>query len=486
MGSGRHAARRRTQHRGRPCRRHAYPALRLGRRRIGLDHRGARPVQPPAREHPASDRAAAGTGAGAALRPACPRPGGSRPARRARLCRPAVRPGRERRRGARRHRAQPGLPGHRRFVRPPALPQSPAAGAHERGAVRHRHAPRHRRQPALRRGASRRARAQVAARRHLQDGEREARRRDDLRARRDRGRRSQAHDRAAQRLFRGQQDQVPDPRVPRLLLCPARCRRHPAPGVGIGRHAEAGVRGARRRIRHARETRRRSGNGRHRGQGEGHHRRRQGRQDAGGRRQGGPRQLRRRDQARPRHQEGSAARRAGRRHLRPARGRGAGPHPVAARLARGQGQLDRARQDGGVRRHQGEARQGAEGPAGARPPDQAGHRLRAHAQQDPVDEGCRRGARSQDQDLRERRCARPGCVGQAGRDRPGRRRTGPGRLRHARERRERADRDAARRVFHGAHRPRHAGPHPHPERSRGQGRSRPGRPRNDASSPTPR
>ena len=71
----------------------------------------------------------------------------------------------------------------------------------------------------------RRPRAQVAARRHLQDGGREAGRRDDLYPRRHHRRRAQAHGRAAQRLFRGQQDQVPDPRVPRLLLCPDDGRR---------------------------------------------------------------------------------------------------------------------------------------------------------------------------------------------------------------------------------------------------------------------
>ena len=63
------------------------------------------------------------------------------------------------------------------------------------------------------------------ARRHLQAGEREAHRRDDLRSRRDRRRRAQADGRAAQRLFRGQQGQVPDPRVPRLLLRPDDGRR---------------------------------------------------------------------------------------------------------------------------------------------------------------------------------------------------------------------------------------------------------------------
>ena len=36
--------------------------------------------------------------------------------------------------------------------------------------------------------------------------------------------------RAAQHLFRGQQDQVPDSRVPRLLLCPADGRRRHGPG----------------------------------------------------------------------------------------------------------------------------------------------------------------------------------------------------------------------------------------------------------------
>ena len=318
-------------------------------------------------------------------------------------------------------------------------------------------------------GASRWPRAQVAARRHLQDGRREAGRRDALHTRRHHHRRAQAHTRAAQRLFRGQQDQVPDPRVPRLLLRPAERRGHPAPGVGDVRAAQAGVRSPLRRVRHAGEARRRPGDGRHRGQGQGHHRRRRGRQVAGGRGQGGARQRRRRDQARPGHQEGPAARSARRRHLRPAHGRRAGAHPVAARLARRAGQQDRARQGGVVRRGQGQAREGTEGPAGARSADQAGHRLRAHPEQEPVDEGGRRGARPQGQDLRECRCARPGCVGQAGRDRPRRRRAGAGRVQHPRKRRERPPGDAARRIFRRPHRPRHAGPRPRPQRSRGQG-----------------
>ena len=59
---------------------------------------------------------------------------------------------------------------------------------------------------------------------------READRRDDLHPRRHHRRRAQAHGRAAQRLLRGQQDQVPDPRVPRLLLRPADGRRRHGPG----------------------------------------------------------------------------------------------------------------------------------------------------------------------------------------------------------------------------------------------------------------
>ena len=93
----------------------------------------------------------------------------------------------------------------------------------------------------------------------------------------------------------------------------------------------------------------------------------------------------------------------------PAGRRRPGADPVAARLARRAHQQHRARQGGAVRRGEGEAREGAARPARARPPDQAGHRLRAHAGQDAVDEGRRRGPRAQDQDLRERRCARPGC-----------------------------------------------------------------------------
>ena len=110
----------------------------------------------------------------------------------------------------------------------------------------------------------------------------------------------------------------------------------------------------------------------------------------------------------PVDQEGTAARPAGRRHLRPARRHRAGADPVAARLACRAHQQDRARQGGAVRRGQGEAREGHAGAAGARPPDQAGHRFRAHAGQDPVDEGRRRGSRPQGQDLRERRRARHG------------------------------------------------------------------------------
>ena len=49
------------------------------------------------------------------------------------------------------------------------------------------------------------------------------------------------------------------------------------------------------------------------------------------------------------------------------------------------------RQGRAVRRGEGEAREGAARPARARPSDQAGHRLRAHAGQDAVDEGCGRG-----------------------------------------------------------------------------------------------
>ena len=111
-----------------------------------------------------------------------------------------------------------------------------------------------------------------------------------------------------------------------------------------------------------------------------------------------------------------------------------------------------------------------QGAAGARPSDQAGHRFRAHAGQDPVDEGRRRGSRPQGQDLRERRRARHGCRGQAGRHRPGRRRTGPGSLRHARKRRKRAAGNPARRVLHRAHRPRHPCPRSRPHRGRTQGR----------------
>ena len=219
-----------------------HSGLRLGRRRVGVGQRGEGPVQPPARGHPAPDRPAAGARAGAALRPACARARGSHPARRARLHHPAVRPGGQRRRGARRDRAQSGLRRHRRLVRSPALPQPPAAGAHQRGAVHHRHPPRDRGQPAVRRGAPRRARAQVAARRHLQDGGRAARRRDDLHPRFHHRRCAQAHGRAAQRLLRGQQDQVPDPRVPRLLLRAADGRRCHAAGRRDRRHGQAGIR----------------------------------------------------------------------------------------------------------------------------------------------------------------------------------------------------------------------------------------------------
>ena len=146
------------QHRSRPCRRHAHSGLRLGGRRVGVGQRGAGPVQPAARADPAPDRPAAGAGAGPALRPACPRARGSHPAGRARLRHAAVRAGGERRRGPGRDRAQSRLPGHRRLVRSPALPQPPAAGAPQRAAVHRRHPPRDRRRPAVRRGAYPRAR----------------------------------------------------------------------------------------------------------------------------------------------------------------------------------------------------------------------------------------------------------------------------------------------------------------------------------------
>ena len=122
-----------------------------------------RPLQPPARGHPAPDRPAAGARAGAALRPACARARGSHPARRDRLRHPAVRPGRQRRRGpAPRSPAIRPSPGTGGSFDPLLYPQPPAAGAHHRGAVRRRHPPRDRRQPAVRRGAHRGPRAQVS------------------------------------------------------------------------------------------------------------------------------------------------------------------------------------------------------------------------------------------------------------------------------------------------------------------------------------
>ena len=195
------------------------------------DRGGARPLQPPARRA-SSGRPASGRSPSRRCAMACiARPRGGPAARGARQCDREVRPGR--RRPARCRAAIAHNPAFQGTggLRPQ---QYPAAACRTRASASLQYVAEMRRQIAAT-SCSAAIRAEGLAPKSLRDDifkmeRREAGRRDDLRARRDRHRRAEADRRAAQRLLRGQQGQVPDPRVPCLLLRAADSRRREGPG----------------------------------------------------------------------------------------------------------------------------------------------------------------------------------------------------------------------------------------------------------------
>ena len=260
--------------RSRPCRRHAHPDLWLGRRHLG--HRSTRCAtsSTASSTDPASDRPAAGTRAGAALRPACARARGGRAARRARPRHPGVRPGR---------RATTRCGPRSRAIRPSRAPAARSTPCSTATACSRRAS---REAAVRRRRCAARSPPTSCSARCVTEGLAPKSLRDDIF-------KMEGEKRIAETLYIPDAiiTDVPKPTAEQLnAYFDANKAKFQIPEfrafsyvlltvddvmaqvAGDARAGQAGVRGALRRVRHAGEARRRPGDGRQRGQGQGDHR----------------------------------------------------------------------------------------------------------------------------------------------------------------------------------------------------------------------